>query len=252
MKTVQDYINEIGTGVLLTAEEETVLLPQAANGNEEALDKIICANRRFVVSVANQYQSRGLSLLELITASEQGLTNAIMKSASRSLDERFIQFAVAYMRKAIEEALDEKKHSDRYFLQYKYIPDLVADVSTGDLPTDALLDTDWWKSYIELFKDEDFYFEWDELHCDKIKVDDDYEMVVYTFPKPRQTPDAAYGAALINITNNSAIYYTLEYSFGDKWMLCSMNQGTHRNYGEVENLGLENFIELVSEKAKEF
>ena len=103
MKTVQDYLNEIGTEVLLTAEEEAVLLPQAANGNEEALDKIICANRRFVVSVANQYHS--LSLLELITVSEQGLTNAIMESASRSLDERFIQFAVPYMRKAIEEAI---------------------------------------------------------------------------------------------------------------------------------------------------
>ena len=109
MKTVQDYLNEIGTEVLLTAEEETVLLSQAVNGNEEALDKIICANRRFVVSVANQYQNIGLSLLELITASEQGLTNAIMESASRSLDERFIQFAVPYMRKAIEEAITANK-----------------------------------------------------------------------------------------------------------------------------------------------
>ena len=108
MKTVQDYLNEIGTGVLLTAEEETVLLPQAANGNEEALDKIINANLRFIVSIANQYQNMGLSLLELITASEQGLTNAIMESASRSLDVRFIQFAVAYMRKAIEEAIDKQ------------------------------------------------------------------------------------------------------------------------------------------------
>ena len=248
MKTVQDYLNEIGTEVLLTAEEETVLLPQAVNGDQKAIDKIICANRRFVVSIANQYQNIGLSLLELITASEQGLTNAIMESASRSLDERFIQFAVAYMRKAIEEALDEKKHSDRYFLQYKYIPDLVADVSTGDLPTDVLQDTDWWKSCIELFENEDFYFEWDELHCDKIKVNDDYEMVVYTFPKPRQTPDAAYGAVLINTANSDATYYTLEYSFCERWMLCSMNQGTHRNYGEVENIGLENFMELVSKK----
>ena len=108
MKTVQDYLNEIGTGVLLTAEEEQELLPQAANGNEEALDKIINANLRFIVSIANLYQNRGLSLLKLITASEQGLTNAIMKSASRSLDVRFIQFAVAYMRKAIEEAIDKQ------------------------------------------------------------------------------------------------------------------------------------------------
>ena len=108
MKTVQDYLNEIGTEVLLTAEEENTLLLQAINGDKVAIDKIICANRRFVVSVANQYQNRGLSLLKLITASEQGLTNAIMESASRSLDERFIQFAVPYMRKAIEEAIDKQ------------------------------------------------------------------------------------------------------------------------------------------------
>ena len=105
MKTVHDYLNEIGTEVLLTAEEENTLLLQAINGDKVAINKIICANRRFVVSVANQYQNIGLSLLELITASEQGLTNAIMESASRSLDERFIQFAVPYMRKAIEEAI---------------------------------------------------------------------------------------------------------------------------------------------------
>ena len=105
MKTVQDYLNEIGTEVLLTAEEENTLLLQAINGDKVAIDKIICANRRFVVSIANQYQNIGLSLLELIIVSEQGLTNAIMESASRSLDERFIQFAVAYMRKAIEEAI---------------------------------------------------------------------------------------------------------------------------------------------------
>lgn len=106
MKTVQDYLNEIGTEVLLTAEEEKVLLPQAVNGDQKAIGKIINANLRFIVSIANQYQS--LSLLELITASEQGLTNAIMESASRSLDERFIQFAVAYMRKAIEEVIDKQ------------------------------------------------------------------------------------------------------------------------------------------------
>ena len=101
--SVSEYLDKIGEYALLSAEEEQELLPQAVNGDQKAIDKIICANRRFVVSVANQYHS--LSLLELITASEQGLTNAIMESASRSLDERFIQFAVPYMRKAIEEAI---------------------------------------------------------------------------------------------------------------------------------------------------
>ena len=106
--SVSEYLDKIGEYALLSAEEEQVLLPQAANGDEEALDKLINANLRFIVSIANQYQNIGLSFLELITASEQGLTNAIMESASRSLDVRFIQFAVAYMRKAIEEAIDKQ------------------------------------------------------------------------------------------------------------------------------------------------
>ena len=105
MKTVQDYLNEIGTNVLLTAEEEMVLLPQAANGNEEALDKIINANLRFIVSIANQYQNRRLSLLQLFDISKQGLANAVKESVSKPHNQRFIQFAVPYMRKAIEEAI---------------------------------------------------------------------------------------------------------------------------------------------------
>lgn len=256
METVQEYLNKIGSEVLLTAEDENALLTQAINGDEDALNKIIGANRRFVVSVANQYQNRGLSLLELITASEQGLTNAVMESASRPQDDRFIQFAIPYMRKAIEGAIeqqeeltDEKRLSDRYFLQYDYIPDLVACVSNGETPSEILLDTEWWKCWIENFVDEKFIFEWGELHCEKIEVNDKYEMAVYTFPKPMQTPDAAYGSVLINTANNDATYYTLESSFNESYMLCSMNQGRHTNYGKMENPSLENFIKWVSEKA---
>ena len=105
MKTVQDYLNEIGAEVLLTAEEEQKLLPQAANGNEEAFDKIINANLRFIVSIANQYQNRILSLPELFDISKQGLANAVKESVSKPHNQRFIQFAVPYMRKAIEEAI---------------------------------------------------------------------------------------------------------------------------------------------------
>jgi RNA polymerase primary sigma factor len=105
MGTVHDYLNKIGSEVLLTAEEENALLTQAINGDKEALDKIINANRRFVASIANQYQNKGLSLLELFAVGEQGLTNAVMESASRPQDESFIQFAIPYMRKAIENVI---------------------------------------------------------------------------------------------------------------------------------------------------
>ena len=105
MKTVQDYLNEIGTEVLLTAEEENTLLLQAINGDKVAIDKIINANLRFIVSIANQYQNRRLSLLQLFDISKQGLANAVKDSASKPYNQRFIQFAVPYMRKAIEEAI---------------------------------------------------------------------------------------------------------------------------------------------------
>ena len=105
MKTVQDYLNEIGTEVLLTAEEENTLLLQAIDGDKVAIDKIINANLRFIVSIANQYQNRSLSLLQLFDISKQGLANAVKESVSKPHNQRFIQFAVPYMRKAIEEAI---------------------------------------------------------------------------------------------------------------------------------------------------
>ena len=102
---VSEYLDKIGEYALLSAEEEQDLLPQAANGNEEALDKIINANLRFIVSIANQYQNRSLSLLQLFDISKQGLANAVKESVSKPHNQRFIQFAVPYMRKAIEEAI---------------------------------------------------------------------------------------------------------------------------------------------------
>ena len=103
--SVGEYLDKIGEYALLSAEEEQELLPQAANGNEEALDKIINANLRFIVSMANQYQNRRLSLLQLFEISKQGLVNAVKGSVLKPHNQRFIQFAVPYMRKTIEEAI---------------------------------------------------------------------------------------------------------------------------------------------------
>jgi RNA polymerase primary sigma factor len=103
--SVGEYLDKIGEYALLSAEEEQELLPQAANGDEEALDKILNANLRFVVSIANQYQNSGLSLLQLFDVSKKGLANAVKESASKPHNQRLIQFAVPYMRKAIEQAI---------------------------------------------------------------------------------------------------------------------------------------------------
>ena len=75
-------------------------------------------------------------------------------------------------------------------------------------------------------------------------------MAVYIFPKPRQVPEAACGAVLINITKNVATYNTLEYSFDGAWVLGSMNQAEHLNNGNLENPGLKSFIDWVLKRIK--
>lgn len=148
------------------------------------------------------------------------------------------------------ELTDDEKHSYRYFLQYKFIPDLVAGVSKGEISPNDILATEGWEEFMKKHVDENFFLEWDELHCDGIKINDTYVMALYIFPKPRLVPEAAFGAVLINTTDNDAKYYTLEYSFDGAWVLGSMNQTTHTNYGNLENPSLKNFIDWVIERAQ--
>jgi RNA polymerase primary sigma factor len=102
---VDKYLQKIGLEDLLTPEEEQELLGRAVEGNEEAADKVMRANLRFVVSLSNQYQNKGLSLLQLFEISMQGLADAIKASVSKQQDEKFIKFAVPFMRQAIEEQI---------------------------------------------------------------------------------------------------------------------------------------------------
>ena len=102
---LDNFLKNVGLEDLFSAEEEQELLARAVEGDEEAADKVMRANLRFVVSLSNQYQNKGLSLLQLFEVSLQGLADAIKASASRPDDERFIQFAVPFMRQAIEDAI---------------------------------------------------------------------------------------------------------------------------------------------------
>ena len=60
------YLQDIGRVELITADEEVVLAQKIRLGDQRALDKLVKANLRFVVSVSKQYQNQGLSLPDLI------------------------------------------------------------------------------------------------------------------------------------------------------------------------------------------
>ena len=102
--SLEKYLQEIGRVPLLTAEEEVQLIRAVKNGDKTALDKIVKANLRFVVSVAKQYQGQGLSLPDLINEGNIGS----IKSVERFDDTRgfkFISFAVWWIRQSIIKAL---------------------------------------------------------------------------------------------------------------------------------------------------
>ena len=61
-QSIERYLQEIGKVELLTAEQEVDLARRIKQGDEKALEKLVNANLRFVVSVAKQYQNRNLSL----------------------------------------------------------------------------------------------------------------------------------------------------------------------------------------------
>ncbi len=105
--SLERYLQEIGREPLLTLEEEVELAQRIKRGDRKALDKLVKANLRFVVSVAKQYQNQGISLIDLINEGNMGLIKAAEKfDETRGF--KFISYAVWWIRQCILQAIAEK------------------------------------------------------------------------------------------------------------------------------------------------
>ncbi len=105
--SLDKYLHEIGKVELVSAEKEVELAKRIKNGDRVALETLIKANLRFVVSVSKQYQNQGLSLPDLINEGNLGL----IKAAERFDETRgfkFISYAVWWIRQSILQALAEQ------------------------------------------------------------------------------------------------------------------------------------------------
>jgi RNA polymerase primary sigma factor len=106
-QSVEKYLQEIGRVELITAEEEVELAKRIKKGDQIALEKLVNANLRFVVSVAKQYQNQGLTLNDLINEGNVGLVKAAQKfDETRGF--KFISYAVWWIRQSIMQALAEQ------------------------------------------------------------------------------------------------------------------------------------------------
>ena len=94
-QSLDEILEKIGCSPLLSIDEERALCKavQEKGTDCDEMNQLEKANMRFIVSVAAQYQKRGLTLEELIEAGTEGLRKAAMKyDASRCF--KFIVYAV--------------------------------------------------------------------------------------------------------------------------------------------------------------
>jgi RNA polymerase primary sigma factor len=101
------YFKEIGKNRALNIEEEAYVGVEIRNGDRQALEKLVKANLRFVVSVARNYQNQGLPLSDLINEGNIGLIRAA-KRFDEKKNFKFISYAVWWIRQSILQALAEQ------------------------------------------------------------------------------------------------------------------------------------------------
>lgn len=103
---LERYLKDIRKFEPLTYAEERSIILAAKTGNQVAHDKLISSNLRFVVSCAKEYQHPDIAIIDLISAGNVGLIEALRKF-DLSKEVKFISYAVWWIKNAIIEYLKE-------------------------------------------------------------------------------------------------------------------------------------------------
>jgi RNA polymerase primary sigma factor len=92
------YFREVGAYRIRSRDEELALGRRIRAGDESAVGELVCANLRFVISIAKRYQNQGVSLSDLINEGNVELLRAARKYDDAKGD-KFISYAVWWIRR---------------------------------------------------------------------------------------------------------------------------------------------------------
>jgi RNA polymerase primary sigma factor len=110
--SLNQYLSDIAKIPMVTPQEEVILTQKIREGDQAALERLTTANLRFVVSVAKQYQSSGMTLGDLINEGNVGLVKAA-KRFDETKGFKFISYAVWWIRQSILSAINEQSRMVR-------------------------------------------------------------------------------------------------------------------------------------------
>ena len=100
------YFKDVRKSIILTPSEEIRLAERIKEGDEKAVELLVNANLKFVISVAKEYQNQGLPLSDLISEGNYGLVKAA-KRFDHEKGFRFISYAVWWIRQSILQSLND-------------------------------------------------------------------------------------------------------------------------------------------------
>ncbi|MEN6294165.1 MAG: RNA polymerase sigma factor RpoD/SigA [Methanobacterium sp.] len=237
--SVIKYFKEVRKSTVITPEKEVELAKRIQDGDQRAIDELVFANLKFVISIAKEYQGQGLPLSDLINEGNYGLIKAANKF-DHTRGFRFISYAVWWIKQSIIQSLNDnarvirlpsnvinklsalKKEIEKFKLENEREPvfgDVLKDVefdnfSEADLPTCKSLNDIISEDGSELHE---VIFNQDELSDDFYEINDvvkhEIENVLSTLtPRERIIIEYYYGL------NSNYEPMTLE-AIGDKFGL---------------------------------